>query len=122
MSRASTPWATSAFGNAPATSASPPVLAKGTASDERIAMRIKETDVGGRMKDEKAEAKQEEQKTDGHECFIRLLPCFSFASTRETLRWTWLSRAVQAQLPFARPGKADSKRDASPRCGSGLLC
>jgi hypothetical protein len=38
-------------------------------------MRIREKVVGERMKDEKAEAKQEEQKTDGHECFIRLQPC-----------------------------------------------
>src|ERR1044072_3138153 len=40
MSRASTSCSPSAFGSAPETSASPPVLAKGTASDVRIAIFI----------------------------------------------------------------------------------
>src|SRR6185369_7645513 len=40
MSFASTSSSVSAFGNAPDTSASPPVLAKGTASEVRIATRI----------------------------------------------------------------------------------
>src|ERR671921_2364582 len=39
MRHVSTPSPTSAFGSAPATSPSPPVLAKGTASDERNATR-----------------------------------------------------------------------------------
>src|SRR6476646_10187423 len=40
MSFASTSSSVSAFGNAPDTSASPPVLAKGTASEVRMATRI----------------------------------------------------------------------------------
>src|ERR1043166_6410481 len=40
MSRASTSCSPSAFGSAPETSASPPVLAKGTASEVRMATRI----------------------------------------------------------------------------------
>src|SRR5215216_1201608 len=41
MSFASTSCSTSAFGSAPETSASPPVLAKGTASEVRMATRIR---------------------------------------------------------------------------------
>src|ERR1051326_5438828 len=43
MSLASTSCSMRAFGSAPETSASPPVLAKGTASEVRIATRIFET-------------------------------------------------------------------------------
>src|ERR1043165_5825366 len=41
MSRASTSCSPNAFGSAPETSASPPVLAKGTASELRMAIRIR---------------------------------------------------------------------------------
>src|SRR6185369_481582 len=44
MSFASTSCSMSALGSAPETSASPPVLAKGTASDVRMATRMDECD------------------------------------------------------------------------------
>src|SRR6185437_14904532 len=41
---------------------------------------------------------------------------FSFASRRETRRWTSSSPVARARLPFARLATADSAHAASPRC------
>src|SRR5712692_3364279 len=45
MRKESIPSACRAFGSAPETSANPPVLAKGTASDERMATRMGEPEL-----------------------------------------------------------------------------
>src|SRR6476646_5541631 len=65
MSRASTSCSPKAFGSAPETSASPPVLAKGTASEVRIATRIYQTE-------SHKEAHKAQNDLENHLCFLCL--------------------------------------------------